>query len=83
MHDPRRQGLNRLIRDMNLQQRVGGATGGTNIAAGNNTININGVAPGREALMAKKTMLALRDPIQEGLKQLRAMKAEDQRTGYV
>ena len=82
MKDPRRIGLNRMIRDMNLQQRVSGATGGQNVAV-SPTINVNGVAPGREALMAKKTMLALRDPIAEGLRQLRAMRAEDMRTGYV
>ena len=36
-----------------------------------NNITVNGVAPGREALMAKKTALAMRDPLAEGLRQIR------------
>ena len=80
---PAGSSLKDIIKEMSFKQRMGGATGGTNIAAGNNTININGVAPGREALMAKKTALALRDPIAEGLRQLKEMKAQEARLGYV
>ena len=83
MKDPRRQGLSRMIQEMNIQQRVSGATGGQSVALNGTTINVHGVAPGREALMAKKTALALRDPVREGLAQLRRMQREDNRTGYV
>ena len=65
---------------MNLQ-RGSGAAGSVAMNPTTN-ITVNGVAPGREALMAKKTMLALRDPLGEGLRQLRAMKAEDRRTNF-
>ena len=82
MHDPRRQGINRMMRDMNMQQRVGGATGGQSVAMNGTTINVNGVAPGREVLMAKKTALAMRDPLEHGLAQLKAMRAHETRLSY-
>jgi hypothetical protein len=75
--------LRGMIKEMNIQQRTSGATGGQNVANMNAPITINGVAPGRESLMAKKAALALRDPIQEGLRQLRAMRQAEARLGYV
>jgi hypothetical protein len=65
---------------MNLQRRTG-FPNATNVSM-HPTINVNGVAPGRESLMAKKTMLALRDPLNEGLSQLREMRAQDRRTNF-
>ena len=73
--------LKNLIREMNLQQRVGGATGGQSVTM-NAPITVNGVAPGRESLMAKKTALALRDPVAEGLRLMREMQAQDRRTNF-
>jgi hypothetical protein len=78
----RHEGLKDVVKEMNLQ-RAGGATGGQSVAMNGTTINVNGVAPGREALMAKKTALALRDPIAEGLAQLKRMRSQEQRVGYV
>ena len=85
MHEPGGEGskLRRMIRDMNIQQRVGGATGGQSVAMNGTTINVNGVQPGRESLMAKKTVLALRDPLAQGLAELKRMRMQEQRLGYV
>ena len=47
------------------------------------TINAHGVQPGREALMAKKTALAMRDPLAQGLAELKKMRAYESRLGYV
>ena len=56
---------------MALKQRMAGATGGQNIAMNPvNNITVNGVASGREALMAKRTALAMRDHDAELLRQL-------------
>jgi hypothetical protein len=74
--------LKDVIKEMTLKQRLARATGATSLSATNN-ITVNGVAPGREALMAKKTALALRDPVAEGLRQLKEMKAQAARVGYV
>ena len=82
MHDPRRIGLNRMIKEMNLQQRVGGATGGQSVANMNAPITINGVEPGRESLVAKKMALALRDPTAQLLAGIREARAHEQRLSY-
>lgn len=74
--------LRHMIKEMGIQQRVGGATGGTNVAM-NPTINVNGVAPGRESLMAKKTALALRDPTAQLLTEIKKARAQENRLGYV
>ena len=58
------------------------APGGQSVSVNGTVINVNGVAPGREALMAKKIALALRDPIAEGLRQMREMQAQDRRTNF-
>jgi hypothetical protein len=74
--------LNRQIKEMNLQQRTSGATGGQNIAM-NAPITVNGVAPGRESLMAKKTALALRDPTAQLLTEIKRARSQESRLGYV
>ena len=74
--------LKHMIKEMNLQQRTSGATGGQNIAM-NAPITVNGVAPGREALMAKKTALALRDPTAQLLTEIKRARTQEQRLGYV
>jgi hypothetical protein len=75
--------LKDVIKGMNMQQRMQGGIGGSNIANMSPTININGVAPGRESLMAKKTALAMRDPVDHFLHQIKEARASDMRTGYV
>jgi hypothetical protein len=79
---PKGSSLKDVIKDMSLKQRMSGATGGQNIAM-NAPITVNGVAPGREALMAKKTALALRDPTAQLLAGIKQAQRESNRTGYV
>jgi hypothetical protein len=73
--------LKDVIRDMSLKQRVAGVTGQS--IAMNPVINVNGVAPGREALMAKKTALALRDPTAQLLAEIKRARSQEARLGYV
>jgi len=79
---PAGSSLKDVIKDMNIRQRVSGASGGTNVAM-NPTINVNGVAPGRESLMAKKTALAMRDPTAQLLTEIKRARAQENRLGYV
>jgi hypothetical protein len=80
---PKGSSLKDVIKEMNFKQRMHGGTGGSNVANMSPTININGVAPGRESLMAKKTALAMRDPVDHFLHQIKEARASDMRTGYV
>ena len=48
----------------------------------NAPVTVNGVAPGREALMAKKTALAMRDPVDYFLHQMKEGKSQDIRTNF-
>jgi hypothetical protein len=74
--------LKDMIKEMNIQQRVSGATGGQNIAM-NAPITVNGVAPGRESLMARQTALALRDPTAQLLTGIKKAQRQESRLGYV
>ena len=75
--------LKDLIKEMALKQRMAGATGGQNIAMNPvNNITVNGVASGREALMAKRTALAMRDHDAELLRQLKSARAAETRLSY-
>ena len=72
------------LRDMIRPVQRGGPAAGTSAAMNPTTnINISGVQPGRESLMAHKAALAMRNPLAEGLRQLKAMRAQEQRLGYV
>jgi hypothetical protein len=46
-------------------------------------ITVNGVQGGKELALANKIKMAMRDPLNEGLRQLKAMRAQEQRLGYV
>ena len=81
---PSGSSLKDMIKDMTIKQRMAGAFSGQSIAMNPiNNITVNGVAPGREALMAKRTALAMRDHDTELLRQLKSAKAQEQRLGYV
>ena len=76
---PTQPSLRDILKEMDPWRRTG--TGSPSVTM-NAPITINGVAPGRESLMAKKTALALRDPVAEGLRQMREMQAQDRRTNF-
>ena len=71
------------LRDTTRSLRPSGGAGTTNITGGTTNVNITGVAPGRESLMAKKTALALRDPTAQLLAQIKQARDQEQRLGYV
>ena len=50
-----------MIKEMNIRQRVEGATGGTNVAM-NPVINVHGVPAGSEAAIGTAVQKAIQDP---------------------
>ncbi len=76
---PTQPSLREILKDLDPLRRTG--TGWPSVTM-NAPITVNGVAPGRESLMAKKTALALRDPVAEGLRLMREMQAQDRRTNF-
>jgi len=74
--------LKDTIRAMNMKERMGGS-GGTNVANINPTINVHGVAPGREQVAAQSVAKAIRDPIRAGIADLKKMQNYESRLGYV
>lgn len=73
--------LRKNLRGIDMKGRMGGASP-TNIAM-SPTINVNGVAPGSENLIAAKVDRVLRSNSRENLAQLRRDRNYDLRTGYV
>ena len=53
--------LKDMIKEMNIRQRVEGATGGTNVAM-NPVINVHGVPAGSEAAIGTAVQKAIQDP---------------------
>jgi hypothetical protein len=82
MKDPRSQGLARKIRDINLQQRMGGATGGMNVAA-SPTINVHAASDEHGRAIAQSVSKALSANTDQLLAALRKAKSDEARLGYV
>jgi hypothetical protein len=74
--------LNRSIKDMNLQQRVEGGTGGQNVAS-NPVINIHGVPAGQEGAVGAEVTKAMANANRDMLSKIKSAKAYESRLGYV
>jgi hypothetical protein len=74
--------LNRNIKDMNLQQRVEGGTGGQNVAS-NPVINIHGVPAGQEGAVGAEVTKAMANANRDMLSKIKSAKAYESRLGYV
>ena len=61
----------------------GGPGGGTQNISMNSPVTVNGVAPGREQMVARQVRTAVRDPMRQLLDQIKAARNYESRLGYV
>jgi hypothetical protein len=73
--------LKDMIKDINIKQRVEGATGGTNVAM-NPTINVHAATDEQGRAIGRSVERAMQDPTKQLLAQLREARNQESRLGY-
>jgi hypothetical protein len=77
---PTGSSLKDTIKDINMRERMQGAT--SPMLTMNSPITVNGVPTGREGAVGREVARALQDPTRMLLAQLKEARAAEQRLGY-